>query len=318
MPAEERFPVMGSTGHVIVAGPDTGLVRRARARLSSLEARWSRFISNSELCRINAAAGERVHVSAETAHLVRRSVQAWRLTGGLFDPSILPSLEEAGYDRSFEQVAPVAHSRVVVLRPASQTPGCDGVEVGDDGVRLARGVRLDLGGIAKGYAADLVAYELRRAGAPGVCVNLGGDVRVSGASADGSGWTIGIADPFDEQADLAAVTLDEGAVATSSRRSRRWRRGTRELHHLIDPRTGEPSQSTLAAVTVVAGETHWAEVFAKSALIAGIDAGAQLLRAHGLSGLLVTSNRDVVRVGSMEVYERWTKSSGGTWRVRAV
>ena len=309
---------MGSTGHLIVTGPDAGLVRRARARLSSLEARWSRFISNSELCRINAAAGERVHVSAETVQLVRRSVEAWQVTGGLFDPTVLPSLEAAGYDRSFELVPPVADNRVVVLRPASRTPGCTGIEVDDDGVRLPHGVRLDLGGIAKGYAADQVAHELRQAGAPGVCVNLGGDVRVSGRSADDTEWTIGIADPFDEQADLCAVALDEGAVATSSRRRRRWRRGTRELHHLIDPRTGEPSQSTLVAVTVVAGETHWAEVFAKAALVAGIDAGAQLLQAHGLSALLVTSNRDVVRVGSMEVFERWTKSSGGTWPVRAV
>jgi thiamine biosynthesis lipoprotein len=151
-----------------------------------------------------------------------------------------------------------------------------------------------------------------------VCVNLGGDVRVSGSSVDGTGWTIGVADPFDERTDLCAITLEEGAVATSSRRRRRWRRGTRELHHLIDPRTGEPSRSTLVAVTVVAGETHWAEVFAKAALVAGIDAGAQLLQGHGLSGLLVTSTRDVVRVGSMEVYEGWTKSSGGTWPVRAV
>jgi FAD:protein FMN transferase len=309
---------MGSTGHLIVPGPDAGLARRARARLSSLEARWSRFISNSELCRVNAGAGERIRVSDETVQVVRRSVQAWRLTGGLFDPTVLPSLEAAGYDRTFEQVAPAAAGRVVVLRPASRTPGCAGVDVADDSVRLPRGVRLDLGGIAKGYAADLVAHELRQAGAPGVCVNLGGDVRASGRPVDGTGWTIGVADPFDEQSELTAVTLQEGAVATSSRRRRRWRRGTRELHHLIDPRTGEPSQSTLAAVTVVAGETHWAEVFAKAALIAGIDAGAQLLQAHGLSGLLVTGNRDVVRVGSMEVYERWTKSSGGTWPVRAV
>ena len=308
---------MGSTGHVIVTGPDAGLLRRARARLSSLEARWSRFISNSELCRINAAAGERVHASAETVQLVRRSVLAWRLTGGLFDPTILPSLEAAGYDRTFEQVPRGADGGVVVLRPF-RTPGCTGVEIDDDGVRLPQGVRLDLGGIAKGYAADQVAHELRRAGAPGVCVNLGGDVRVCGGSIDGNGWTIGIADPFDEQTDISAVTLEEGAVATSSRRRRRWRRGTRELHHLIDPRTGEPARSTLVAVTVVAGETHWAEVFAKAALVAGIDAGAQLLQAHGLSGLLVTSTRDVVRVGSMEVYEGWTKSSGGTWPVRAV
>jgi FAD:protein FMN transferase len=310
---------MGSNAHVLVEGSGGGpaLVRRARGRLEQLEDRWSRFRPGSELCRLNAAAGRPVGVSGDTAQVVGRSVDAWRATGGLFDPTVLAAVEAIGYDRTFEEVP--ADGRVRAdARTGHPAPGCADVAVSDYTVRLPAGVRIDLGGIGKGYAADQVACELRGWGADGACVNLGGDVRVSGPGPDGCAWTIGITDPWDAGADLTAVRLQEGAVATSSRLRRRWRRGAEELHHLIDPRTGAPSRTTLVAVTVVAAQAHWAEVFAKSVLIAGEDAGAQLLHDHGLSALLVKETGDVVRVGAMKEYEVWTRSSGGTSPAPAV
>jgi FAD:protein FMN transferase len=300
---------MGSAVHLLVSGAGIDLLERARARLDQLESRWSRFLEDSELCRVNAAAGLPVRVSPETAQVVRRSVEAWRVTDGLFDPAVLAAVESAGYDRSFEQLEARAATRPGT--PTRPSPGCDGIEVDGDIVRLPSGVRLDLGGIGKGYAADQVAYELRQDGATGACVNLGGDVRVSGPSDGGAGWAVGVTDPMDETANMTTVTLDEGAVATSSRLRRRWRRGEEELHHLIDPRTGEPAQSSLVAVTVVAAQAHWAEILAKAALIAGKDAGRQLLEHNGLSALLVSEDGGIERVGSMEGYEGWTSTFGG-------
>jgi FAD:protein FMN transferase len=307
---------MGSAVHLLVSGVDIGLLERARHRLDQLESRWSRFLDDSELSRVNAAAGLPVRVSPDTAQVVRRSVEAWRVTGGLFDPAVLAAVESAGYDRSFERLEATAASRPdAAPRPS---PGCEGIEVADDTVRVPSGVRLDLGGIGKGYAADQVAFELRQDGATGACVNLGGDVRVSGPSDGGTGWAVGVTDPFDETVNMTTVTLDEGAVATSSRLRRRWRRGEEELHHLIDPRTGEPAQTSLVAVTVVAAQAHWAEILAKAALIAGKDAGRQLLEHNGLSALLVSEDGDIERVGSMEGYEGWTSTSGGTSPVPVV
>ncbi|MDQ4007165.1 MAG: FAD:protein FMN transferase, partial [Actinomycetota bacterium] len=319
--AELRFRVMGSAAHLVVHGAGAAgaqCLGRARERLEEMEARWSRFRADSELCRVNAGAGGTVRVSADTARVVRRSVEAWRLTGGLFDPTVLPAVESAGYDRTFAEVA----ARVSSPAPdsaAAPTPGCAGIRVTVDElggtVRLPAGVRLDLGGIGKGYAADQVVHELRRHGAAGACVNLGGDVRVSGGSPDPPAWSVGVTDPFDEAEDpglLAVLAVEEGAVATSSRTRRRWRRGAQEMHHLIDPRTGEPARTGLAAVTVVAAEAHWAEILAKSALLAGREAGTRLLGSHGLAALLVTDTGDVLRVGATEGHERWTRSCGGT------
>ncbi|MDQ4085660.1 MAG: FAD:protein FMN transferase, partial [Actinomycetota bacterium] len=282
---------------------------------------WSRFIVDSDLCRLNAGAGHTTRVSGETAQVVRRCVEAWRLTGGLFDPTVLAALESSGYDRTFAEVAPATSGAVPEAEPA---PGCGGIRVTLDElggtVRLPSGVRLDLGGIGKGYAADQVVHELRTAGADGACVNLGGDVRVSGRSPEPAGWSVGVTDPLgaaDASEHLAVLGLTEGAVATSSRTRRRWRRGGHEMHHVVDPRTGWPARTGLAAVTVVAAEAHWAEIFAKSALVAGRDAGTRLLRSYGLAGLLVTDTGELLRVGEMEGYERWTRSSGGTSPVPA-
>jgi len=309
---------MGSTAHLMVHGADDACLDVARTRLEEMERRWSRFLPDSELCALNAAAGRTVRVSVDTAQVVRRCIEAWRLTGGLFDPTVLTAVESAGYDRTFEKVAdgPAASA------PPAPSPGCGGMRVTVDElggtVRLPEGVGLDLGGIGKGYAADQVVYELRRQGAAGALVNLGGDVRVSGTSPEGAEWSVGVTDPFcdgddnRDTRDLAVLALTEGAVATSSRTRRRWRRGTQEMHHLIDPRTGAPARTGLVAVTVVAAEAHWAEILAKSALVAGREAGTRLLRAHGLPALLVTDTGEVVRVGEMEGHERWTRSSGGT------
>ncbi|WP_327432896.1 FAD:protein FMN transferase [Streptomyces sp. NBC_01236] len=308
---------MGSSGHLLVAGADPALPARARSRLAELEALWSRFRADSELCRLNAAQGRWVTLSPPTMALVQRAVRAWEVTGGLFDPTVLPALEAAGYTRSFEvppsEPPPESPSGA---RPR-RAPGCAGIEIGDDRVWLPPGVRLDLGGIGKGYAADLVAEELLAAGAAGACVNLGGDVRAAGAAPGADAWVIAVEDEAHPGSDLAWLALARGAVATSTRLRRRWRRGGQELHHLIDPVSGAPADTSLATVTVVAAETHWAEVLAKAALIAGPSAGAALLEAHGVAGLLVTEDGTALRAGPWERFERWIPNCGGTSPVPA-
>ncbi|KUL42553.1 hypothetical protein ADL12_09925 [Streptomyces regalis] len=299
---------MGSTGHLLVTGAGPKLLALARTRLAELEALWSRFRPDSELCRLNASLGQWVTLSPPTVAVVRRAVRAWEVTGGLFDPTVLPALEAAGYTRSFASPAPEPSSFAAPAR----APGCAGIEIEDDRVRLPVGVRLDLGGIGKGYAADLLTEELLAAGAQGACVNLGGDVRAAGSPPGADAWVIAVEDEARPGTDLAWLALAEGAVATSTRLRRRWRRGSEEVHHLIDPADGTPADTPVATVTVVAAETHWAEVLAKAALIAGPAAGAVLLEAHGVAGLLVTEDGTALRVGPWERYERWIPSCGGT------
>jgi thiamine biosynthesis lipoprotein len=293
---------MGTAARVLVLGGPPDLPARAWVRLAELEARWSRFEPTSELCRLNAANGAPVVVSHDTYYVVARAIGSWRATGGWFDPTILDALEVAGYDRDFDAIGaagPVGGPSGP--RTAGPAPGCAEIELWPlvPAVRLPVGVRLDLGGIGKGTAADVVVDELLDAGASGACVDLGGDVRVSGTGPDDGAWRIDV-DPA--LAPGRRFRLAAGAVATSTRVRRAWTRDGVAQHHLIDPRRGAPATSGLRSVTVVAAGAATAEVLAKAAFVAGPDAGRALLTEEGVTGLLVADDGAVEALPGLEAF----------------
>ena len=273
---------MGSDVHLIVVGGSPGLVGQARARVEDLERRWSRFLDDSEVSRLNRSAGSAVRVSDETRLLVARALDAWRLSGGTFDPTVLGAVIRAGYDRSFEQLAPLVGAGRSVLHL-----GADGIVVSpsDQTILLPAGTGFDPGGIGKGLAADVITGEAMAAGASGVCVNLGGDVRVRGRGPEGGAWTVAVEHEW-LTGPLVRVGLSAGAVATSSTLRRAWRgEGGERRHHLIDPGTGLPSDSDLNHVTVIAAEAWAAEVLAKAVLLRGGAHPFDLLGGTGAEAL---------------------------------
>ncbi|MGZ6525985.1 MAG: FAD:protein FMN transferase [Actinomycetota bacterium] len=289
MSAESRFRAMGSDVEVIVVG-DPALLARAEERIGQLEARWSRFRPTSEISQLNERTGIPVVVSEETYALIELAVDATLATRGLFDPTVLHDVIDAGYDRTFEEIGSVAE------RPPAKDlrTGCGTIALDPVArcVSLPPGVGFDPGGIGKGYAADLVYEELLSFGARGACVNVGGDLRLGGEPPDERGWLVGVDHPFGWSTGLS-VTLDDGALATSARTKRTWFLHGRPTHHLIDPRSGRPAATGLAGVTVVAREAWQAEVWAKAAFIAGRRAAAGLLEGQGLSGFLTADDGTV-------------------------
>ena len=158
-------------------------------------------------------------------------------------------------------------------------------------ITLPDDVALDLGGVGKGLAADIVANGLVERGAAGACVGLGGDVRVAGVSPVGGTWPIRVEDPFDESRTLCTRDLCDAAIVTSTTRFRRWSRGGRSMHHLIDPFTGAPAARGVTAVVVQADEAWWAEGVAKAALVAGVERGLELLERLGLAAVVADDAR---------------------------
>lgn len=278
---------MGTDAHVVVVGAGAAvLAGRARARIEELEGRWSRFRAVSEVRRLNAAGGAPVSVSPDTVHLVAMAVEAWRRSGGFVDCTLLEQVVAAGYDRT---LADLPSDRAAAPRWDPVLPALLGpldIEIAATTVRLPAGLGLDPGGIGKGLAADLVVAELIAAGAEGACVNLGGDVRVQGVAPDGGAWTVSIDHPSRPEA-LALIGLTDGAVATSTTLRRRWSVGGEERHHLIDPRTGAPSTSDIAFVSVVGGSAWEAEVLAKAVLLRGGPHPFDLVDGTGAHALVV-------------------------------
>ncbi len=294
--SETRFDVMSTEAHVLVVGGTAELVEVARDRILELERRWTRF-APSEVTSLNDHPGEPVDVSWETLRLVEASVTAWQTTDGRFDPSILPSLVASGYERSLDEID---RDDARAAGPTAPSPGLGGVFVWPElgRVMLPAGVAIDPGGIGKGLAADLVVDELLAAGAAGVLVNLGGDMRVGGQPPEGDRWTISIDDPWQPGVEFARIALDAGGVATSSRLRRSWKRDGREYHHLIDPRTGDPVTTDVVAATAVAGLGWWAEATTKSLVVAGSSAGmASLVEA---SAIVMLEDRSWIATADLE------------------
>lgn len=233
----------------------------ARTRVVELERRWSRFLPDSEISRLNRAEGSPLEVSADTVTAVRAACAAWVVTGGRFDPTVHDSLVRLGYDDTIDVVARRGGGSPAIALPA---PGCDGV-VFDEVQRIVHlplGVRLDLGGIGKGLAADLVVAGLLARGARGAMVSVGGDLRVAGTPPNGEAWIVDVEDP---RTDLPVARLEllDGGVATSTTLRRRWRTGQRPHHHLLAPDTGTSTTSDVVGVTVVADTAAWADALSK-------------------------------------------------------
>ncbi|HMA33809.1 MAG TPA: FAD:protein FMN transferase [Chloroflexia bacterium] len=292
-----EFRAMGShmTALVQGAGAQAGAALAAvPGWFAGWEQQLSRFRDDSELSQLNRQAGQAVPVSPELWAVVQAALAAAAESEGLVTPAVLNALEAAGYDRSFDLLraapppaaaaeaapAPVPDWRAIRLDPRHRT------------VWVPRGVRLDFGGIAKGWAADRAAAELGRAGP--ALVDAGGDIAVSGPLADGSAWPIGVADPTADDGQVALLRLSSGGVATSGRDYRRWQHAGHEAHHIIDPRTGAPAVTDVLSATVVAPSAAQAEVAAKTVLILGSHAGLQWLdRRPALAGLVILEQGDM-------------------------
>jgi thiamine biosynthesis lipoprotein len=287
--AERRFRAMGSDVHLVIVGGPDHLLDEATRRIEQLERLWSRFIDTSEICKLNREAGNDVEVSVETALLVERSIEAWRLTGGGFDPTVLGDVLRAGYDVSFDTMPDEK-----VSSTSNLLTGCTDIEITGRTVRLPVGVGFDPGGIGKGLAADIVIGEAIGAGAAGACVNLGGDLRVAGDSPQGGPWTIAVEHPASSEP-VVLIGLSAGAVATSTTLRRRWTVGGSPRHHLIDPATGQPSDSDLELSTVIAGEAWIAEVLAKAVLLRGSQRAFDIIDGSGVQALTVDVD-GVVRI----------------------
>jgi FAD:protein FMN transferase len=269
-------------------------VALATAEVRRLESIWTRFDPASELVALNQSNGEWFAASEELFEAVQRCEIAYRITNGAFDPTIITALEQLGYDRTFLDVA---SDGVPGVRPES-APGFHGVEIDPNGrrVRVPAGVRIDLGGIGKGLAADRVAGLAVAAGARAACVSLGGDVHVAGEPSEPGGWPIPILHPLHRSNEFATVRLQSGGVVTSTSLERSWRRGDITFHHIVDPRTGDSSRTDVAAAIVAHASTAAAEVLAKASMVLGSAGGRELVAANDAWGWFLLTDGQMVDV----------------------
>ncbi|MGZ6729442.1 MAG: FAD:protein FMN transferase [Gaiellaceae bacterium] len=288
------FRAMGTEMELFLAAdpaPESEAALAAAEReFERLEDLLSRFRPESELSALNREG--RLAAGDDLLAVVELAVDARERTSGRFDPTVHDALVAAGYDRTFDDVAPEGPAGPAA--PALQG-GCGGrvnVDRAAGTIELEPGVHLDLGGIGKGYAADRAAAILAPAGP--ALVDAGGDVAARGRP-DSLGWRVGV-----ETAEgTLTLALSDGAVATSGRDRRHWNRGGEELHHLIDPTTGRPAETDLLRVSVVAATAVEAEVLAKALFLAGEHEAVAEAEALGVACVLVTGDGRTILSGGL-------------------
>lgn len=264
------FAAMGTVCNVQCSGV-AQLGERVAEVVRGLEAKWSRFLSDSEVSAINAHPGDFVTLSPETAAILM-AAEHWRVaTAGLFD---------------------------IAYEGASSSAA--GFTLSDNMVRLVPGRALDLGGIGKGAAADLALQVCLEMGAERVTVNLGSSSLALRAG-EGEPWRIGIRSPWAGAPNpVGYLELSTGSISLS---------GTaRELEpcqdwesHLMNPLTGQTARSDVALAVVVAKDGITAEALSTAVILAGSQAGLDLCTEHGVSAAVFTCDRQVL--GTLDMTE---------------
>ncbi len=250
------------------------------------------FKGTSELSAINKNAGIRpVKVSPETLGVIERAIYISRISGGAFDPTVGPETDLWDFakkikpsDEEIRKNLPLVDYRKIVIDKKNSTV-----------FLKEKGMKMDLGGIAKGYAADMALADLRREGITAGIVAAAGDIRAFGLKPDGSPWNVGIKNPRqkgDKDEILAKARLSDKAVSTSGDYERYFIENGRRYHHILNPKTGYPADQC-RSVTVISDDGIFADGFTTAVFVLGPEKGMELVRKAGADALIVDKDGSI-------------------------
>ena len=292
---------MGTVVNQIVHGADArGATLAALREVRRLEALMSRFSPRSDVSRLNRAAGGKpVRLHPDAIRVLAKALEVSRLSGGAFDITASPlvSLWKVTSDSpalppedAIKQARRLVDYRCLTVDERSGT-----ASLRDSGQMV------DLGGIAKGYAADRALDIYRKRHVASAMIDLGGNIAVLGPKEDGSPWNVGIQDPDAPRGECLGVLSVVGkSVVTSGDYERFFEVDGQRYHHIVDPRTGYPAESGLRSVTVVASSSMTADALSTALFVLGLERGLELLRtinaeasSEDVEALFITAERNV-------------------------
>jgi thiamine biosynthesis lipoprotein len=290
------FLAMGTRCRVLLAAPSRAAADACLGalldRIADFEARYSRFLDDSLISRINAAAGRHwVEVDPETDRLLGLCGDLFFFTRGSFDPTALPLIRLWNW-KANPAVVPADES----VRRARELVGWNKVQRRPGAIFLPQpGMCLDLGGIGKEYAVDLAIALAAEHGIENVFVDFGQDIRVQGRPPGRPAWHVGLENPRSPGSCWASVAVQDHAVASSGDYLRHFVHEGRRYGHIIDPRHGYPVASGCLAVSVVAPTCTIAGILSTTAFILGPQEGFQLINSyHGASGAVIAEHGNLI------------------------
>jgi FAD:protein FMN transferase len=284
------FHAMGTRCRICLVEPSrhaaSEYLKQALDWVADFEAKYSRFLNDSLISLINAAAGRMwVEVDEETDRLFTLCNDLYFMTSGAFDPTALPLIQLWNWKAN-----PAVIPAEKVIHAARELTGWKKVQRRRGAILLPQaGMCLDLGGIGKEYAVDMVVAQAAQFGVEHVLVDFGQDIRVQGHPTGRPAWLVGLENPKQPGSCWGNVAVDNHAVASSGDYLRHFVHQGQRYGHIIDPRTGYPVRNGCLAVNVVASTCTIAGILSTTAFIFGSQAGYHLINGyHGASGAILT------------------------------
>ncbi|MFP4562002.1 MAG: FAD:protein FMN transferase [Spirochaetia bacterium] len=292
---ETRF-LLGTTCNITIFGrnPDTAF-EEVFGRIEEIESRMSVNISDSEVSRINRTAGKRpIEVSEDTLYVIQRGLKVSRLSGGAFDITVGPLVNLWGIgtedarvpgDDEIESLLPLVDYRKVHVNEAERTVFLE-----------EPGMRIDLGGVAKGYAADEAVRILKRLGVSRGIIDFGGNIELFGEKPGREPWRIGIQKPDADRGSYVGIAeVGEVAVVSSGSYERYFIEGGTRYHHILKPSTGYPVRNSLESVSVVYPGSTEADALSTAAFSLGLEEGMALIESlENAEGIFLTRNEEII------------------------
>ncbi|MCP4359441.1 MAG: FAD:protein FMN transferase [Chloroflexi bacterium] len=272
---------------------------------ATAEKRMTRFSANSELSQLNGQTGQWVCVSSNLWMIIQCAAQMAAETEGLFDPTMLNALEALGYAHTFDEIR---DTTAVSTQNNNENGRFQDIQFDEThrAIKLPTGVRLDLGGIGKGHTAQQAIAYLNTLGP--CLIDAGGDLTAGIAPQHYPGWPVGIAAPWSaemERENLLRLWLSESSLATSGIDYRCWTQNGRLQHHIIDPRTSQPADTDILTVSVLAEDAYIAETWATAALVAGMQAGSDLLHEQAMGAAFINHDWQVSLTPTLASQVQW-------------
>lgn len=263
-------------------------------RLKVIEEQMSKTITESSIYEINSNEGKYVSIGEDTFRVIDKALHYAKVTKGKFDPSIGPLVSLWGIGTKDAHVP----SEEAIDRVKSLV-NYKWVEIDPDSLRVKlrkEGMSLDLGAIAKGYAADEIRDILETEGIESAYINLGGNVLVIGGKPDGTPWRVGIQDPRHNRGNvMGIIELKDKTIVTSGNYERYFEKNGVIYHHIIDPTTGFPARSGLMSVSIISNDSFDADALSTSVFILGEEKGRQLInKFDGVEAVFIREDQGII------------------------
>lgn len=277
-----------------VSEPDK-ILAAAEKEVLDFEKRFSRFVAGNELNAFNDSRKTEIEVTETMAELLRLAKYYYLKTGGAFDPTIIGSLEEIGYDKNFldlETNVVSAQAKKLDLQKITEEftarSKMETLKIVGRQIFRPSEFRLDLGGFAKGYIVDLLGATIFR-GVKNFLISAGGDIWAVGNQEGAKGWDVAVQNPMTPEENIFFLNTrgKRLGIATSGILERTWQKGDFKAHHIIDPGSGLPVENDILSVTVISADAVKADIYAKTILILGIAKGLKFIEQEKDSACII-------------------------------